>query len=128
MSLDSTNCLFRGLWDGFHTFTLGNEVFHVLKRVIIDLFAGGFISINKFSVALEVSWEWSLVVLDGFNMSWEESLESVIDKHSVFDLLLESFTVFFGWISHDQVVEVVELDVSGVNGKLVSSVDFFLVN
>ena len=68
MSLDFLNCHVTSFRNGFHSFTFGNKISHVLERIVFHLLTGGFVGINELSVALEIGWEWSKVGFDGFNM------------------------------------------------------------
>ena len=112
MSLNFLNSLITSFRNGFHSFTFGNEISHVLERKVIHLLTRGFVGINELSVALEIGWEWSGIGFDCINMKWEQSFKTLLDSHSVSDLLLESKVVFLRWIRDYQVVEVMKFDIS----------------
>lgn len=121
-TLESGDGLLNGGWEGFHALALSNECLHVLEGVVVHSLALLLVSGDELSVAVELGWEWGGVVLDGFHVDWEGLSEDGINLHSVVELLLEGLVVLSGGIRHDLVVEVVELDVSGVDSELVLDV------
>jgi len=105
----------EGSWVGLDGFALSGESLQVLERVVVELLALLLILVDELSVAIEVGWVWSGTGLHGFEMVSEECQHGGVDLHSVVNLVLESLVVLGRSLLHDLVVEVVHLDVSGVD-------------
>jgi len=111
----------NGGWESLECLAFGNESLCVLERVVVKLLAFLLELVHQVSVALEVGWENLSTILNGLHMSWESLLEDLVDLHSVGDLVSKSLMVLGCWISHYVVVSVMELNVSGINSKLILS-------
>ena len=107
----------EGSWVSFDGFALSGESLQVLERVVIELSALLLILVDELSVALEVSWVWCSSHPHGLEVMSEELLHLGVDLHSVGEFVLESLVVLWSCLLHDFVVEVVHLDVSGVDGE-----------
>jgi len=111
----------NGGWESFEGLALGNESLSVLERVVVKLLAFLLELVHQVSVALEVGWENLSTILDGLHVCWESLLEDLVNLHSVGDLVSKSLVVFGCWISHYIVVSIMELNISGINSKLILS-------
>ena len=93
----------------------GNEVLVEGKRVFV-IRAVLVVGLNDVLVALVVLKGWSVSEEDSLSGSLElELFESLLSDSSVLDFVLEFHGIDGVSGSHVLVVEVVELDVSGVN-------------
>lgn len=101
-----------GLLHGFHAFALRDEVGDVLERVLVELEARVLVLSNHRSKAVELSWVWISLVLDGLNVEWEHFLEEGVDLGSVFEFFSQSIEVLNAWVFLNLLVKIVELDVS----------------
>lgn len=107
-----------GSWVVLFSLALSSECLEVLHGVNIWLTTVLSIEVNLFSVAIEVLDEWVLSSLDILHEGWEGSLKDLINMKSMGQLLHESFLGLFGWVMEDINIEVVEFNISGVNGEV----------
>jgi len=61
-------------------------------------------------------------------VDWEHFVESLVDDHSLVKSSGKSISGFCRWVEHNLTVKVVEVDVSGVNSRLVFDVSHLLIN
>jgi hypothetical protein len=108
-----------GTWVVLLSLALGCECLEVLHGVGIWLSTGLSVLVDDISVAIEVFNVWVGTVSNILHESREDLIENAINVKSVSELLHECLLGLFGWVVEDINVEVVEFDVSGVDGEVV---------
>lgn len=73
---------------------------------------------DHLSVAIPVRNIRGGSVLDVVHEVWEDFIEDTIDVKSVSELSHEGLLGLFGWVVEDINVEVVEFDISGIDGEV----------
>lgn len=109
--------------DGTHhlggfSFTSVNQVLNVLERVIIESTAVDIMDTHQESEAHEVFRDDSQTV--DLSMMGEQLFESVVGTHSALELVHKFLVSIVTTVLFDTLVQVVHLDITGVNQTLAS--------
>ena len=107
------NQLFNGECVGLASM---DDVLNILEGVVVKLSACAVMSGHDSLEALEVTRK-NLVVLGINSSSSSEELKSMISSDSLVNLSLELFLSVLGVLALNLGVQVVELDVAGVNSR-----------